>query len=358
MFQYEWIDLQGWIFNGGRWILFVFGSLLIAGGVKFALRLFLEKMKTLSKKTQNQVGNLVVSALSKTQGWAIFLWVLLVLMHDFALGLGFLGSLKFVVILGSTLQIAMWGIAAIQSWRTNFLEKKMKEDVTAAGALNLVYMALQVLFIGILILMSLSQLGINISALLAGLGIGGIAVALAAQNILGDLFASLLIVLDKPFVVGDYVVVGSERGTVERIGLKTTRLRALGGEELIFSNKDLLDSRVRNFKRMNQRRCEQVIGVAYDTTPEQLRRIPLWVKEIIQRQPLLQFDRCHLIRFGSSSLDFEIIMFILDSDYNKFADLQHEILIQIFQKFQDEKVQIPFPTTTVFVNESSKERPS
>ena len=345
------MDLKMWIFDGGQWALFIALALVVSAVIKLALRLFIDKIKRLSERSQSQSAQVFVSALSRTQGWALFLWTLFILMHDFASNFGFARPLKFIVILGSIFQIAMWGLAAIQSWRENFLEKKMKEDVTAAGALNLVYLALQVFFIGILVLMGLSQLGINISALLAGLGIGGIAVALAAQNILGDLFASLLIILDKPFVVGDYVVVGSERGTVERIGLKTTRLRALGGEELIFSNKDLLDSRVRNFKRMNQRRCEQVIGVAYETTPEQLRKIPEWVKEIVQREPLLHFDRCHLIRFGPSSLDFEIIMFILDSDYNKFADLQHEMLIQIFQKFQKEKVQIPFPTTTVVLND-------
>jgi small-conductance mechanosensitive channel len=357
MFESSWIELKQWLLGNGQWVLFVSAAFIVSGLVKVGLRFFIGKMRALASKTETKVDNILVSALARTQGWAIFLWILFILMQDFATKFGFYAPLKFIVVLGSSFQVAMWGLAAIQSWRQNFLEKKMQQDVTAAGALNLVYMALQRLFIAILVLMSLSQLGVNISALLAGLGIGGIAVALATQNILGDLFASLLIVLDKPFVVGDYIIVGSERGTVERIGLKTTRLRALGGEELIFSNKDLLDSRLRNFKRMNQRRCEQVIGVAYETTPEQLRKIPMWIREIISREPLLQFDRCNLVRFGASSLDFEIIMFILDADYNKYADLQHEMLIQIYQKFQQEGVQIPFPVTTVYLHEKEKLRP-
>jgi small-conductance mechanosensitive channel len=154
--------------------------------------------------------------------------------------------------------------------------------------------------------MTFDNLGIDVTAMVAGLGVGGIAVALAVQNILGDLFASLSIIIDKPFVVGDFIIVGGEfMGTVEHIGIKTTRVRSLGGEQIIFSNNDLLQSRVRNYKRMYERRVVFGFRVLYQTTAEQLERIPEIVKKIIEGLDKVRFDRAHFFKFGDSSLDFE-----------------------------------------------------
>ena len=165
------------------------------------------------------------------------------------------------------MQVAIWGFYVIKNWRQIYLDQRVKKDPSSSAALGLLFTAVQVTFLIVLVLIGLSNLGVDITALLAGLGVGGIAVALAAQNILGDLLASLSIVLDKPFVVGDFIVAGSEKGTVEHIGIKTTRLRSLSGEELIFSNKDLLESRVQNFKRMWVRRVVQSFVVVYSTPP-------------------------------------------------------------------------------------------
>lgn len=241
------------------------------------------------------------------------------------------------------------GAASLRNWKKSVLNKKIEHDPSSAAALGLFYTATQAVFIVVLILIGLSNLGINISALLAGLGVGGIAVALAAQNVLGDLLASLSIVLDKPFVVGDFIIAGTEMGTVEQIGIKTTRLRSLSGEEVVLSNKDLLESRIRNYKRMWQRRVVQKFRVIYSTPAPVLEQIPGWVKEIIGRYDKLRFDRCHFANYGASSLDFEFVFFVLDSDYNVFMDFQQKVLLDIFRKFAENGVEFAFPTQSIYV---------
>ncbi|HSB55513.1 MAG TPA: mechanosensitive ion channel family protein, partial [Gemmatimonadales bacterium] len=201
----------------------------------------------------------------------------------------------------------------------------------------------------VLVLLVLDNLGVNISTLMAGLGIGGVAIALATQNILGDLFASLSIVLDKPFVVGDFIVVGDLMGTVERVGLKTTRLRSLSGEQLIFANADLLGSRVRNFKRMSERRVLFDLGVTYETQAATLSRIPAMLREIVDAERGVRFDRAHLRSFDASAVTFEVVYYILDPDYNRFMDTQQRINLAIFRRFEAENVEFAYPTQTLYV---------
>jgi small-conductance mechanosensitive channel len=185
--------------------------------------------------------------------------------------------------------------------------------------------------------------------MVASLGIGGIAVALALQNVLGDLLASLSIVLDKPFVIGDMVVVGDLSGTVEHVGLKTTRVRSLSGEQLVFSNSDLLSSRIRNFKRMDERRVLFQIGVVYGTPRAKLEAIPGMVKEAVEAQSNARFDRCHFKTFGASSLDFETVYYMRVPDYQAYMDTQHAINMAIYQRFEDEGLEFAFPTQTIFL---------
>jgi small-conductance mechanosensitive channel len=201
----------------------------------------------------------------------------------------------------------------------------------------------------LVLLLALDNLGFNITALLAGMGIGGIAVALAAQNILGDLFASLSIVLDKPFVVGDFIVVGEQLGTVEYIGLKTTRIRSLGGEQIVFSNTDLLGSRIRNYKRMQERRVVFGFGVVYQTPHEKLQTIPGMVREIIGKLDRARFDRAHFKEYGDSSLNFEVVYYVLSADYNVYMDIQQAINLELFRRFQEDGIDFAYPTRTLYV---------
>ena len=196
----------------------------------------------------------------------------------------------------------------------------------------------------LIILLALDNLGIQVTPLLASLGIGGIAVALAAQNILGDLFASMTILFDKPFVVGDAIKVGDKEGTVERIGIKTTRLRAPSGEQLVFSNIELTKNCLHNFKRLEQRRIAFNTGVTYDTPVERLKEIPSLIRAAVEKQKLTRFDRCHLKTLGAYSLDFETVYFVTTGDYGAYMDAQQGINLELVEAFRSRGIDFAMPT--------------
>jgi small-conductance mechanosensitive channel len=200
---------------------------------------------------------------------------------------------------------------------------------------------------------ALARLGVNVTALVTGLGIGGIALALAVQNVLGDLLAALAIIFDKPFDVGDSITVGETSGTVERIGLKTTRLRSVAGEQVIVSNSELLKSRIHNFRRLLERRVVLTLGVTYDTSPDLLARIPEMLEEIVSAEQPVRFERAHFSAFGESALRFETVYFVLDSDYTKYMDIQHSINLAVLQRFDKERIRFAYPTRTVLVEGKS-----
>jgi small-conductance mechanosensitive channel len=201
--------------------------------------------------------------------------------------------------------------------------------------------------------MILDNMGFNITALVAGMGVGGIAVALAVQTILGDLFASLSIVLDKPFVVGDFLIIGDLLGSVEYVGLKTTRLRSLSGEQLIFSNSDLLTSRIRNYGRMFERRVVFNIGVTYQTPRDKLIKIPEIIRTAVETQDKTRFDRSHFKEYGNFSLNYESVYYIQGSDYNMYMDIQQDINLYIHEQFENEGIEFAYPTQTLFIQQDS-----
>ncbi len=193
------------------------------------------------------------------------------------------------------------------------------------------------------------NMGYDVTTVVTGLGIGGIAVALAAQNILGDLFNYFVIFFDRPFEIGDYINVDGKTGTVEQIGIKTTRVRSLTGEQLIFANSDLTGSRIHNFKRMMSRRISFTIGVTYQTTHAQLKQIPEMIKSIIEQQDNVTFARAHFHKFGESSLDFDIVYFVLDDDYEVYMNKQQAINLGIFEEFEKQGIEFAYPTRTLFM---------
>jgi len=256
------------------------------------------------------------------------------------------------------LQAGLWVSRFIERWAEYKIELSRAQEPEGATALGLIAFAARVAAWSILLLLALDQLGFDITALVAGLGIGGVAVALAMQNVLGDLFASLSIVLDKPFVVGDFIVVDDLRGTVERVGIKTTRVRSLDGELLVFSNGDLLKSRIRNFQRMQERRVLFTLGVIYQTPPEKLKQIPQWLREAVEAQSRTRFDRAHFKEYGDSALVFEIVYYLLDRDYTLYMETQQAINLALFERFAREGVEFAYPTRTLFVNTVSGARAS
>lgn len=197
------------------------------------------------------------------------------------------------------------------------------------------------------VLLILSNMGVNIISLVAGLGIGGIAIALAVQNILGDIFSSYSLYFDKPFKEGDFIIVGQHMGTVKKIGLKTTRIESLEGEEIVISNQELTSTRVQNYKRMHQRRVVLRFGVTYDTSTDVMRKIPSMLRSIIETTENVRFDRAHFRQFGDSSLDFEVIYYMLNSNYGAYMDAQQSINLAIMEQFAKDNISFAFPTRTV-----------
>jgi small-conductance mechanosensitive channel len=194
------------------------------------------------------------------------------------------------------------------------------------------------------LLLALDNLGVQIKPLLTGLGIGGVAVALAVQSVLGDVLASMSIALDKPFGIGDSLAVDDIQGTVEHIGVKSTRLRSISGEQIILANADVLKARVRNYGRMRERRSAFRLNVTYDTPPEKLRAIGPAVREVVESQPQTRFDRCNFLSFGDWSLQFETVYYVTVSDYKTYAQLQQSINIAILERFDALGVDIAFAT--------------
>lgn len=216
--------------------------------------------------------------------------------------------------------------------------------------LNGIMLIFNVLIWAVGLLFLFDNLGYNVTTIIAGLGIGGIAIALAAQNILGDLFNYFVIFFDRPFEVGDFITVDDKKGTVEHIGIKTTRLLSVNGEQLAFSNSDLTKSRIHNFKRMERRRVVFILAVVYSTTHEKLQQIPVIIKDIITNQQLATFDRAHFASFGPYSLNFEVVYFIESAEYVPFMDTQEAINLKIFKAFDEAKIDFAYPTQTILVN--------
>lgn len=203
-------------------------------------------------------------------------------------------------------------------------------------------------------LLMLSNFGINVTSLIAGLGIGGVAIAFALQNILGDLFSSFALHFDKPFVVGDFIIVGDKMGVVQKIGIKTTRIKALQGEELVIANQELTTAKIQNFKRMQERRVPFMVGVTYQTPLEKVKKIPEIAKKILVEERLARFDRAHFKAFGTSSLDFEFVYYLLSADYNEYMDTQQSINLKLMEAFDNEGIEFAYPTQTVYLNSVAK----
>ncbi|MEA2022397.1 MAG: mechanosensitive ion channel family protein, partial [Candidatus Caldatribacteriota bacterium] len=225
----------------------------------------------------------------------------------------------------------------IYSMETYWINKE--KDLSKKQVLKGVLTILNLVAWSIAIIILLDNLGIKVSALVAGLGIGGIAIALAAQTLLGDFFSYFIIFFDRPFKIGDFIIVGDYKGTVEHIGLKTTRIHSLSGEQLVFSNQDLTNSRVRNYKRMDRRRVAFQFGVIYQTSLEQLKKIPRIVEDIIKNVPETTFDRAHFASYGDFSLSFEVVYYVQGSNYNKYMNVQQEINFQLKEAFEKQEIE-------------------
>jgi small-conductance mechanosensitive channel len=239
------------------------------------------------------------------------------------------------------LQAARWATGAIAFYVARHVEKRRGASEAAnVWAARMLGFAASVAVWAIILVAVLDNLGFDVTTLVTGLGIGGIAIALAVQNVLGDIFAALAIVLDKPFVVGDLIAVDTFSGTVEQIGLKTTRIRSLTGEQVIFANSELLKGRIRNFKRLYERRVAFTLDVAGDLPPETVARIPTVLREVVETHRPVRFDRSHFSAHTGSAVRFETVYYVLDPDYNLFMDVQQGVYLGVLERCRREEITV------------------
>lgn len=334
-------------------------SILLVGimGVLIVKRVILQTLKRLTQKTTTSFDDFLVHTLEKTFDpiayYAVFYfasrWVTLDPVVCKLINSGWLIIITVTII---RFIVAIINYLLEELWLKGEENKEAKKK-SLGGILMMTKCLLWSL--GLIFLMD--NLGFKVSSVLAGLGVGGVAVALAAQAILGDLFSYLSIFFDKPFEIGDFIINGDYMGTVEHVGVKTTRLRSLGGEQLVFANSDLTNSRVRNYKRMTERRVVFKLGLTYATPVAKLRTIPQTIKSIIESVEKTRFDRAHFSSYGDFNLVIEVVYYVLSNDYNIYMDLQQEINLAIKEAFEKQEIEFAYPTQTIYVNSAHCQLP-
>jgi small-conductance mechanosensitive channel len=339
-----------WLGNSLRaWITAAATAIVLFVALMLIRRLAVARLSVVAARTTNQLDDMVVVVLAETRKLVLFAISLY-----FGRGPLLLGGVGPYLTTAAKLlllyQLALWGGAAIGFWVKHYLTHRTgthdRASVAMIGALGVGAKAVLWMLVAITSLKSV--FGIEITALITTLGVGGIAVALAVQNILGDLLAALAIVFDKPFDVGDSIAVDQLSGTVEHIGLKTTRIRSVNGEQVIIGNSDLLKSRLRNFKRMRERRVVFNLDVTFDTPADVLARLPGILEEIVKSRSPVRFDRSHVASFGESARRIETVYFVLDPDYKLYMDTQQAVNLEILRRFAAEGVKFAFPSRTVY----------
>jgi small-conductance mechanosensitive channel len=329
----------------------VFLIVLVAGIVIVTLfqRIVLARLKRWAKTTAWNIDEFIVDIVRKMLVPIAYYGVFFLAVNHLALPrildriIGVAGMVL-VAFLSAQALIAVARFA-IRSY-IETAEKGSSRERALQGFMTLI----RVVVWGLAAVLLLDNLGFRINTVIAGLGIGGIAVALAAQNILGDLFAYFTIMFDRPFEIGDFIIVGEYMGVVNHLGVKTTRIGSLGGEQIVMSNKDLTDSRVRNYKRMERRRVLFRLGVTYQTPFGKLKEIPEVIAAVIRGVEDTAFDRAHFFSYGDFSLVFEVVYYVMGNDYTRYMDIQQEINLGIHEEFEKRKIDFAYPTQTLYLS--------
>ncbi|MBX2915438.1 MAG: mechanosensitive ion channel family protein [Cyclobacteriaceae bacterium] len=324
----------------------IVGGIIVVRIVRKRILIFLKKW---SEKTETKLDDYIVKGIEKFGLPILNIIVLYSALHY----LTFAEKITKIINNALGVVITFYIIRMISAFVRLLLESfisKQEGGQEKLKQLNGIMLLVNAVVWGVGLLFLFDNLGYDITAIVAGLGIGGIAIALAAQNILGDLFNYFVIFFDRPFEVGDFITVDDKRGTVEHIGIKTTRLLSVSGEQLAFANSDLTKSRIHNFKRMNRRRIIFSLGVVYTTSPEKLEKIPTILRTIIVDHERATFDRAHFAKFGPYSLDFEVVYFVESSDYVQYMNIQEGINLKIFKAFAQEGIEFAYPTQTIIVD--------
>ncbi len=325
--------------------IFIVGIIVI----KIFKTIVLNRLKKWSESTETQIDDFLVRGIQKTVVPLLYLGAFYLAVEYLKIDPDTMGIINKIAVIIFTFFLLRAVSSIIRFSLNAYVRKKggkESQEKELRGISTII--ALIIWTVGLVFL--LDNLGFKVSAVITGLGISGIAVALAAQAILGDFFAYFVIFFDRPFEIGDFIIVGDKLGSVEYIGLKTTRVRSLSGEQLVFSNKDLTDSRIHNYKKMERRRVVFQLGVIYQTTLEQVKEIPGIVKKIIESQADTAFDRGHFAKYGDFSLNFEFVYYVIGSDYTKYMDIQQAINLEIYKAFEEKGIEFAYPTQTLFMS--------
>jgi small-conductance mechanosensitive channel len=333
-----------------QWGLALLFFFLILTTLYLVRRYIFKRLVRLALRSQVDQDDLTARLPRQTK--SLFLVILSIYVASLALTLSLATrqGLRTLMTIAILLQVGLWAVVLINFLVERQTRLQAEKDPQQPANFHLVGLLFKFALWVLVVLLILDNIpGVQVTSLVTGLGIGGIAVALAVQNILSDLFASLSITLDKPFVVGDNIRVGEMSGTVEHIGLKSTRVRSVDGEQLVFSNNDLLSSRIQNLKRMERRRIVFTIQVIYDTPYDKLEAIPRMIEEIVSGHDRVTFDRAHFSSYGEYALRFEVSYTLDSPDFQTYMDTQQSINLKLFKKFEDEGIEFAYPTQTIFL---------
>ncbi|MGG6098450.1 mechanosensitive ion channel family protein [Pantoea allii] len=339
---------QSIFFNQTLWInsaVVIVATLVIYWLLRSLIRFTSNRIAHYSEARHVRFTGILVEILRSTSQLLLLIFSLLIALRFIDLPDAWRATISHSWFLALIVQITLWIDGGIRLWLKSLLRDPLhvRNPVTTV----ILGILLRMLVWVMMLLAILSNMGIDITALVASLGVGGIAIALAIQTVLSDVFASLAIGFDKPFEHGDFIVFGDIAGTIEHIGLKTTRLRSLSGEQIVCSNTILLQQTIHNYKRMQQRRIVFKFGISYATSSEQVCEISELVKTIIQGIEMTRFDRAHFLAFDDSKLTFEVVYFVLSADYNQYMDIQQEINLQLMAALEERNVRFAFPIRQV-----------
>ena len=322
------------------------------------IRLFkgpvLRKVRSLTERTTSEFDDFLVDSIDRFGVTALYVFLVSIGLRYLTLSIGVANFVRIVSVVIITFLIIRFISSVVLMLLTRYVrsqddgEEKVKQLYGLMVIINIAIWSIGILFL-------FSNLGFNVTAIIASMGIGGIAIALAAQNIVGDIFNYFVIFLDRPFEVGDFVAIDDKSGVIEYIGLKTTRIKTLPGEQLVFSNSDLTSSRIHNYKKMERRRITFTLEVVHQTPYDQLKEIPDLIKSVVKEHRPITFDRAHFFSYEDSSLKFEVVYYVESADFNIYMDIQQSINLRLYQELGDRGINLAYPTRTVYMNNDHEE---
>lgn len=353
-------SVQNWLQNeiwGNTLQAYFIAAAIFVGiivGIKIVKRVVVWRLQKLVKKTENDIDDLVISIIN-TFTWPFEILVAFVISIQFLNLTDIVEQIgDYVLIIGLSVFVVLALQKVIDYIIKKIITQRSEDDEDFdASVFRVLGKIIKLILWVVAILIVVQNFGYDVTALVAGLGVGGIAIAFALQGVLSDMFSYFSIYFDKPFRAGDFIVVGKKSGTVERIGIKSTRLRTLQGEELVVSNKELTEAKVHNYKRMKSRRVVLEFGVTYDTKTEMLREIPKIIAKLISPVDNAKFDRAHFKKFGDSALIFEVVYHIQSEDYEEYMDVQEKVNLGVKEELENRGIEFAYPTYSVFLNSSS-----